>query len=153
MDLGLGSTSGVIAIRAIRKLRADARIIVLTMHTGDEDIRSAMAAGATTYLLKEVISRELVATIRSVHNGGHPLSATLLEHLKAAAALPRLTRREVEVLNLVAVGKRNKEIAAILSVSEDTIESHLKNVFAKLDVTDRTAAVNVAIRRGIVHIV
>ena len=152
MDLGLGSTSGVSAIRAIRQLRPDARIIVLTMHAGDEDIHSAMAAGATTYLLKEVLSRELVATIRSVHNGGNPLSITVLAHLEAAAALPRLTRREVEVLNLVAVGKRNKEIAALLRVSEDTIESHLKNVFTKFEVTDRTAAVNVAVRRGIVHI-
>lgn len=151
MDLSLGSTSGVSAIRAIRQLRADARIIVLTMHSGDEDFLSAFAAGATTYLLKEALSTELVTTIRSVHNRGHPLSATLLARLEAAAALPRLTRREVEVIKLVAEGKRNKEIAATLGISEDTIESHLKNVFVKFDVTDRTAAVNVAFRRGILR--
>jgi DNA-binding NarL/FixJ family response regulator len=152
MDLKLGSTSGVSAIRSIRRLRGDARIIVLTMHSGDEDVRSAFAAGATTYLLKETLSSELVATIRSVHNGGRPLSATVLARLEAAASLPRLTRRETEVLRLVAEGRRNKEIATILGVSDDTVESHLKNVFVKLDVTDRTAAVNVAVRRGIVQI-
>src|SRR5262245_2213623 len=118
MDLSLGSTNGVSAIRAIRQEREDARIMVLTMHSGDEDIRGAFAAGATTYLLKETLSRELVATIRAVHNGRHSVGASVLARLEATTTLPRLTRRELQVLNLVAAGKRNKEIAVTLAISE-----------------------------------
>ncbi len=152
MDLRLSTTSGLAAIRAIRLEHQDARIIVLTMYGGDEDIHQALAAGATTYLLKDTLSDDLIRTVRDVHAGGHALPADIKARLDARAEQPTLTSREVQVLKLVALGRRNKEIATRLGISEDTVPVHLKNIFTKLKVNDRTAAVNVALRRGIVHI-
>lgn len=153
MDLRLaGTVSGVEAIRAIHAEAPDARIIVLTMYSGDEDIHRALAAGATAYLLKDTLSDDLLRVIREVHAGGRPLSADVKALLDARSGQRNLTRREIEVLELVAKGKRNKEIAVILGMSLETVPVHLKHIFAKLDVTDRTAAVGVALRRGIVHI-
>ena len=152
MDLRLEGTSGLHAIQAIRREQADARIIVLTMYAGDEDIHQALAAGAATYLLKDSLSHDLIKTVREVHAGGHPLSAALKAKLVARAAQPTLTSREVQVLKLVAQGRRNKEIAAILGMSVETVPVHLRSIFLKLQVNERTAAVNVALRRGIVHI-
>lgn len=152
MDLNMPGAGGVEAIRRIRSMQDEARIIVLTVQQGDEDIRGAFAAGATTYLLKETLSRELVTTIRAVHCGQKPVSARVRDRLAAASAQPRLTRREIEVLALVADGLRNKEVAATLGVTEDTIETHLKNAFGKLGVSDRTAAVKVALTRGVLHL-
>lgn len=152
MDLRLGATSGLAAIRAIRLEHQDARIVVLTMYGGDEDIHQALAAGATTYLLKDSLSDDLIKTVRDVHAGGHPLPADIKARLDARAQQPTLTSREVQVLKLVAQGRRNKKIATLLGISEETVQVHLKNVFAKLNVNERTAAVNVALRRGIVHI-
>lgn len=152
MDLRLEGTSGLHAIQAIRHEQADARIIVLTMYAGDEDIHQALAAGAATYLLKDSLSHDLITTVRDVHAGGHPLSPDLKAKLVARAAQPTLTSREVQVLKLVAQGRRNKEIAAILGMSVETVPVHLRSIFTKLHVNERTAAVNVALRRGIVHI-
>jgi DNA-binding NarL/FixJ family response regulator len=152
MDLRLEGTSGLQAIQAIRREQSDARIIVLTMYAGDEDIHQALAAGAATYLLKDSLSQELIKTVREVHAGGHPLSPDLKAKLAARASQPTLTSREVQVLKLVAQGRRNKEIAAILGMSVETVPVHLRSIFTKLQVNERTAAVNVALRRGIVHI-
>jgi DNA-binding NarL/FixJ family response regulator len=152
MDLRLEGASGLHAIQAIRREHPDARIIVLTMYGGDEDIHQALAAGAATYLLKGSLSQELISTVRDVHAGGHPLSPELKAKLAVRAAQPTLTAREVQVLKLVALGRRNKEIAAILGISVETVPVHLRSIFAKLHVNERTAAVNVALRRGIVHI-
>jgi DNA-binding NarL/FixJ family response regulator len=152
MDLRLGATSGLSAIHAIRRNAPDARIIVLTMYGGDEDIHQALAAGATTYLLKDGLSDDLIGTIRDVHAGGHPLSPDVKARLEARASRPTLTSREVQVLKLVARGHRNKEVGAILGISEETVPVHLKSIFIKLNVNDRMAAVNVALRRGIVHL-
>jgi DNA-binding NarL/FixJ family response regulator len=152
MDLRLDATSGLQAIQAIRREHSDARIIVLTMYGGDEDIHQALAAGAATYLLKDTLSDDLITTVREVHAGGHPLSPDVKARLAARAAQPTLTPREVQVLKLVAKGHRNKEIASLLGISEETVPVHLKSIFAKLKVNERTAAVNVALRRGIVHI-
>lgn len=152
MDLRLGTMSGLEAIRAIRREEPTARIIVLTMYQGDEDIHQALAAGAATYLLKDMLSDDLIRTVREVHAGGHPIGEDVKARLSERAAGPPLTPREIEVLTLVAQGHRNKEIASLLHLSEETVPVHLKNIFAKLKVNERTAAVNVALRRGIVHI-
>ena len=152
MDLRLGVTSGIQAIQAIRRDHPDARIVVLTMYQGDEDIHQALAAGAATYLLKDTLSDDLIRVVREVHAGGHPIGPDVRARLDDRAANPTLTPREIEVLKLVSQGKRNKEIAALLGISEETVPVHLKHVFAKLKVNERTAAINVALRRGIVHI-
>ena len=152
MDLQLPAMSGLEAIQAIRREDADARIIVLTMYQGDEDIHRALAAGATTYLLKDTLSDDLIRFVREVHAGRRPIRADVKARLDERATQPTLTPREVQVMELVSEGKRNKEIAVLLGISEETVQVHLKNIFAKLKVGERTAAVNVAIRRGIVHI-
>ena len=152
MDLQLPAMSGLEAIQAIRREDADARIIVLTMYQGDEDIHRALAAGATTYLLKDTLSDDLIRFVREVHAGRRPIRADVKARLDERATQPTLTPREVQVMELVSEGRRNKEIAVRLGISEETVQVHLKNIFAKLKVGERTAAVNVAIRRGIVHI-
>jgi two-component system NarL family response regulator len=152
MDLRLGPMSGLDAIVAIRREAPAARIVVLTMYQGDEDIHQALAAGAATYLLKDSLSDDLIRIVREVHAGGHPIGADVKARLTERATQPRLTPREIEVLKLVSQGRRNKEIAVLLGISEETVPVHLKNIFAKLKVSERTAAVNVALRRGIVHI-
>ena len=153
MDLQLGGMSGVQTIRAIRHIDPGARIVVLTMYQGDEDIYRALEAGATTYLLKDTLSDDLIRVIREVHAGGHPaVSPDLEERLSKRATRPRLTPREIEVLELVSQGLRNREIGLALGVSEETVQVHVRNILAKLDVKDRTGAVSVAHRRGIIHL-
>jgi DNA-binding NarL/FixJ family response regulator len=152
MDLQLPTMSGLEAIRAIRREDAEARIIVLTMYQGDEDIHRALSAGATTYLLKDTLSDDLIRFVREVHAGRSPIRADVKARLDERAGQPTLTPREVQVMELVYDGRRNKEIATLLKISEETVQVHLKNIFAKLKVGERTAAVNVALRRGIVHI-
>lgn len=152
MDLRLRETSGVEAIRTIRGINPLARIIVLTMYEGDEDIYRALEAGAVTYLLKDMLSSDLLRVVREVARGGLPILETIQARLAERAAHPTLTSREIAVMGLVAQGMRNKEVAAMLGISEATIRVHLKNIFAKFEVHDRTAAVGVALRRGIVHI-
>ena len=152
MDLQLPGMSGVDAIRAIRMTDGDARVVVLTMYEGDEDIRRALDAGAATYLLKASLSDDLIDVIRQVHGGGRHLPKEVQARLNDRAARPPLTQREVDVIELVSKGQRNKEIAATLEIREETVEVHLKNIFTKLDVHDRTAAVRVALRRGIIHL-
>ena len=152
MDLRLGGRSGIDAIREIRQDHPTARIVVLTMYQGDEDIHRALSAGAATYLLKDALSDDLIRVVREVHAGGRPIGPDVRARLDKRAAQPTLTPREIQVLQLVSQGKRNKEIAAILGLSEDTVPVHVKNIFAKLRVNERTAAVNVALRRGIIHI-
>lgn len=152
MDLRLGERNGIDAIKEIRRDFPDARIVVLTMYQGDEDIHRALSAGAATYLLKDALSDDLIRVVREVHAGGHPMAPDVRARLDRRAANPTLTPREIQVLQLVSLGKRNKEIAAILGLSDDTVPVHVKNIFAKLRVNERTAAVNVALRRGIIHI-
>jgi two-component system NarL family response regulator len=144
--------SGVDAIRAIRARDPQARIVVLTMYDGDEDIHRALEVGATTYLLKDSLSDDLIRVVREVHAGGRPMPDVVRARLQDRAGRPTLTQREIHVLQLVMQGRRNKEIAAALSIRDETVEAHLKNIFAKLAVHDRTAAVYVALRRGILHV-
>lgn len=152
MDLQLGALNGVETIRRIRALAPEARIIVLTMYQGDEDIYRALDAGAAAYVLKDSLSEDLLCVIREVHAGRAPVNANVEAQLLARAERPRLTPRELQVLELVAAGMRNKKIAEALGLTEETIDMHVKKIRAKLNVTDRTAAVNVAIKRGIIHI-
>lgn len=153
MDLQLGGTSGVSAIRAIRAADPAARIVVLTMMRGDEDIYRAMEAGAITYLLKDTAIEDLTRVIRDVHAGRNPrISPEVRAQMAARAERPALTGRETEVLELVRRGLRNREIGTSLGISEETVQSHVRSILNKLDVPDRTAAVDVALRRGILHL-
>ena len=152
MDLRLPVMGGVDAIREIRRLSPTARIIVLTMYKGDEDIHRAIAAGASTYLLKDTLADDLPGIVREVHAGQHTLPADVAARLQQRAAHPTLTSREIEVIKLVAAGRRDKEIAVALSISAHTVRVHMKNIFTKLGVSDRTEAMSLAIRRGIIHI-
>ena len=153
MDLQLPGLSGLDAIRQIRKANPDARIVVLTMYQGDEDIYRALEAGATTYLLKDTLADDLIQVIRDVKAGKQPgVSPEVQARLAERSVRPELTPRELEILQLISQGMQNKEIAASLGISEATAQVHVKNILAKLDVRHRTAALNVALRRGIVHI-
>jgi len=152
MDLQLPVMNGLQAIRAIRKAQPDARVVVLTMYQGDEDIYRALQAGAAAYLLKDSVPDDLIRVIRQVHAGNHIISDDVAAKLAARAGQPALTDRELQVLELLATGQRNKEIAATLSISEDTARTHIKSIFFKFNVHDRTAALAEGVRRGIVHI-
>lgn len=152
MDLQLRGTSGVEAIRSIRNTNPDARIIVLTMHHGEEDIHRAIEAGATTYLLKDALFDELVDFVRRVDAGEAPIPPNIARLLANRASEEALTPREVAVLEHIAKGFRNKEIGAALGITEQTVKVHVRNVFAKLGVMDRTAALTVALRKGIIHL-
>ncbi len=152
MDLQLPVMNGLQAIRVIRKAQPDARVVVLTMYQGDEDIYRALQAGAAAYLLKDSVPDDLIRVIRDVHVGNRIISDDVAAKLAARASQPALTDRELQVLELLATGRRNKEIAAALSISEDTARTHIKSIFAKFNVHDRTAALAEAVRRGIVHI-
>ena len=152
MDLQLGRMSGLEAIRAIRQYHEAANIVVLTMYDGDEDVYRALEAGAATYLLKDMLSDDLVNIIREVCAGRRPLAAGIQARLDERSTYAALTPREIEVLDRVKLGMRNKEIAATLHISEKTIQVHIKNLLFKLRVNDRTAAVNVALKRGIIHL-
>jgi DNA-binding NarL/FixJ family response regulator len=151
MDLRLGTASGVDAIKAIRRENPDAHIIVLTMYEGDEDIFRAHQAGATTYLLKDTLSSDLVRVVREVHAGERPVLPEVQARLAERASMPTLTSREIQVLQLISQGLRNKEVGAMLGITEGTVQIHVKNIFAKLSVNDRTGAVQVAVRRGLIQ--
>jgi two-component system NarL family response regulator len=151
MDLRLGGGRGVDAIKGIRKDNPEARIIVLTMYEGDEDIFRAHQAGATTYLLKDTLSSDLVRVVRQVHAGERPVVPEVQARLAERATMGTLTSREIEVLQLISQGLRNKEVGAMLGITEGTVQIHVKNIFAKLNVNDRTGAVQVAVRRGLIH--
>jgi len=152
MDLRLGKMTGVEAIKAIRTESPNARIVVLTMYEGDEDIYRAHQAGATTYLLKDTLSSDLIRVVRQVHAGERPVMPMVEARLKERAASPTLTSREIEVLQLISEGMRNKEVGAALGISEETAHVHVRNILTKLKVNDRSAAVTVALRRGIIHL-
>lgn len=153
MDLHLGSMTGIEATLAIRREDAAARIIVLTMSQADEDIHRALQAGASTYLLKDTMSSDLIRAIREVNAGEEPaIRSDLKARLAERAAGPNLTAREIQVVELISLGMRNKEIGAALGISEGTVQVHVKNILAKFRVQDRTAAVRVALQRGIIHI-
>jgi len=152
MDLQLPRMNGLQAIRAIRHDEPNARVVVLTMYHGDEDIYRALQAGAAGYLLKDTVPEDLVRVIREVHEGKRAIPPDVEAALALRATQPALTCRELQVLELLATGKRNKEIAADLGISSDTARAHIKSIFIKFNVHDRTAALAEALRRGMIHI-
>jgi DNA-binding NarL/FixJ family response regulator len=152
MDLKMPGMSGLQATEQIRQEYPDANIIILTTYDGDEDIFKAVQAGAATYLLKESIADELVRVVREVFRGGRPISENIAARLAARIGRPALTPRELDVLRLIADGLRNKEIGGKLGISEETVQVHVKNLLSKLGVHDRTEAVTIALRRGIMHL-
>jgi len=152
MDLRLPGMGGVEAIIAIRKEFPDARVIVLTTFDMDEDIFRAIQSGAMSYLLKDTPEEELTGTIRAVHAGKQVLPRKVAERLAERQQRADLSEREVEALQLLIKGRSNKEIGAALFITEDTVKAHLKTLFAKLHVKDRTEAAICAIRHGIVHL-
>ena len=151
MDLLLPDSTGTDAIQQICGKAPDARIIVLTTVTGDEEIYRAIEAGARGFLLKDMVTQELVEAIRQVHLGRRYIPAQIGTRIAQNLPRPGLTSREVEVLRLIASGLRNKEIAYELTVSEGTINAHIKHILTKLNATDRTHAVMMALRRGIIR--
>jgi DNA-binding NarL/FixJ family response regulator len=152
MDLQMPHMNGVDAIIAIRKEAPFARIIVLTTYSGDAQAIRALKAGASAYLLKNTLRRELVDAIRAVHAGRRHLPVEIASAVALGAIDEPLSQREIEVLQSAAAGYSNKRIAAKLGVSEETVKAHMKNIFAKLRVTDRTHAVATAARRGIIEL-
>jgi DNA-binding NarL/FixJ family response regulator len=152
LDLQLPKMTGLDVIRSMRRDVPEARIIVVTMYQGDEDIHRALEAGATTYLLKDTLSDELVRVVRAVHSGAKPIGSAVQTRLAERKTHQSLTPREVEVIELISQGMRNKDIGLVLGISNETVHVHIKNIFTKLNVEDRTGAVHVALRRGIIHI-
>jgi DNA-binding NarL/FixJ family response regulator len=152
VDLQLPDMSGFDLIKKIRDKSPNARIIVLSSHEGDVDIQRALEAGAQGYVAKGIVRGELLETIRSVHAGKRRLPAAVAQKLAEHMGDDRISPRELEVLSLMAAGKRNKEIAGELSIAEDTVKMHVRNILSKLQVNDRTEAVTSALRRGIIHL-
>ena len=152
MDLQMPEMNGIDAIREIRREFPDARIIVLTTYRGDILASRALKAGAAGYLLKSMLRRDLLDTIRLVHAGRRHIPAEVAQSLAEHQADDLLTEREVDVLQLVAAGRSNKIVADELSISEETVKSHMKSIMQKLSANDRTHAVTIAMQRGILSL-
>jgi DNA-binding NarL/FixJ family response regulator len=152
MDVRMPDMGGIDALLAIRTEFANARVIMLTTFEGDAEIKRALEAGARGYMLKSMPRKQLVDVIRKVHGGQkhipNEVAAQLMEHLGAET----LSKREVEVLQKVAAGNRNSDIAALLFISEETVKGHVKHIMEKLGASDRTEAVAIGIRRGFIHL-
>ena len=152
MDLQMPEMSGIDAMSAIRGEFPEARIIVLTTYTGDVQVMRALKAGARAYLLKGLLRKELIETVRAVHAGQKRMAPEIAAEVAEHAMDDNLTPREVEVLRIVAGGNANKEIAAQLSITEETVKGHVKSIFVKLGAKDRTHAVTIGLKRGIIHL-
>jgi DNA-binding NarL/FixJ family response regulator len=152
VDLQLPDMSGFDLIKKINDKSPNARIVVLSSHEGDVDIQRALEAGAQGYVVKGLVREELLETIRSVHGGKRRLPAVIAQKLAEHMADEPISQRELEVLALMAAGRRNKEIAGELSIAEDTVKMHVRNILSKLQVNDRTEAVTIALRRGIIRL-
>jgi len=152
MDLQMPEMSGIDAIGAIRAEFPEARIVVLTTHAGDVQVSRALKAGARAYLLKGLLRKELLDTIRAVHAGHKRLSSEVAAEIAEHATDDVLSPREIDVLRLVARGNANKEIAAQLSLTEETVKSYLRSILAKLGANDRTHAVAIGLKRGIIEL-
>jgi DNA-binding NarL/FixJ family response regulator len=152
MDLRMPDMSGIEAITAIRAEFPNARIIVLTTYSGDAQAAAALKAGAAGFLLKNLVRKELIETIRIVHSGKRRVPPEIATEIAEHVADDALTGREIEVLRGVASGKSNKLIAAELAISEGTVKTHMKSILPKLAAADRTHAVMIALKRGILDI-
>jgi two-component system, NarL family, response regulator len=151
MDLRLRGESGARLTSAIRAEFPTARVLVISNYDGDEDIHQALAAGAMGYLFKSVVEDELVDAIREISAGRRYLPKGVAERLHEHKLGSHLTRREDEILDLLGKGMSNRELGQVLGVSEDTIKTHLKSLFRKLEVSDRAEAVREGLRRGFIH--
>jgi DNA-binding NarL/FixJ family response regulator len=152
MDLQMPEMSGIDALSAIRGEFPDARIIVLTSYAGDIQVFRALRSGARGYLLKDMLRKELLETIRAVHAGQKRVSSEVAAGIAEHATDDSLTPRETDVLRLIAAGKANKEIGMQLGLTEQTVKSHVKNILGKLGANDRTHAVTIALKRGIMDL-
>jgi DNA-binding NarL/FixJ family response regulator len=152
MDLRLPDISGIDALVAIRTEFADARVIMLTTFEGDVEIRRALEAGAAGYMLKTMPRRQLVEMIRKVHVGKKHIPPEVAAHLAEHVGDESLSKREVDVLQKIAGGNRNGDIATLLFISEETVKGHVKHIMEKLGANDRTEAVAIGIRRGIIQL-
>ena len=152
MDLQMPGIDGIEAIQTIRTDFPQARIVVLTTYAGDVQALRALQAGAAGYLLKSALRKDLIDTIRKVYSRRKHIPPEIAEQIAFHAADESLSDRETSILRLVSAGKANKEIARQISISEETVKAHLKNIFVKLGVTDRTEAVITAAKRGIIEI-
>ena len=152
MDLQMPKMSGIDAISAIRAESPEARIIVLTTYAGDVQVMRALKAGAQGYLLKGLLRKELLETIRAVHGGQKRLSAEIAATVAEHALDSTLTPREISVLKLIAGGNANKEIAGQLHLTEESVKGYVKNILLKLGANDRTHAVTIGLKRGIIDL-
>jgi DNA-binding NarL/FixJ family response regulator len=152
MDLRLPGIGGVETIIALRSRDPEVRVVVLTTYDADEDVFRAMQSGARSYLLKDMSTEDIAGTIRSVHRGSTEVPPRIAERLAERAQRQSLSPREQEVLQLLVRGRSNKEIGAQLFISDETVKSHLKTLFAKLKVHDRNNAAITAVRHGIIHL-
>lgn len=152
MDVRLPDKSGIDAMRAVRTEFPDARVIMLTTYEGDVEIQRALETGARGYLLKSMPPKELVDVIRQVHAGKKRIPPQVAAHLMDHLSDESLSAREIEVLNLIAGGNRNKDIADKLFITEETVKVHVKHIMDKLGASDRTGAVAIGLRRGIIHL-
>lgn len=152
MDVRLPDMNGIDALMTIRSDSPNARIIMLSMFRGDVEVRRALEAGACGFLLKTIAPPEVAVSIRQVHAGKKFLSTEVASEIADYFTEDGLTAREIETLGLVAGGNRNREIGEILSISEDTVKVHVKHIMEKLGAADRTEAVVIAVRRGIIEI-
>ena len=152
MDLQMPEMSGIDALSAIRGEFPEARIIVLTSYAGDVQVSRALKSGARAYLLKDMLRKELLETIRAVHGGHKRLSSEVAAGIAEYGTDGALTPRETEVLRLIAAGNANKEIGTQLGLTEDTVKSHVKKILGKLDANDRTHAVMIALKRGVIEL-
>jgi DNA-binding NarL/FixJ family response regulator len=152
MDLRMPQVGGVDAIRRIIAEFPDARILALTTYEGDADIRRALRAGARGYLLKDMLLSDVITAVRAVLRGERVIPAAVATRLAEFPERSDLTERELEILQLVGRGLSNKEVAKAIGRMDETVKIHLKNIFAKLGVADRTEAVTVALARGLIHL-
>jgi DNA-binding NarL/FixJ family response regulator len=152
MDLQMPEMNGLDAMIAIRSEFPDAKIIVLTTYSGDVQVLRALKAGARAYLVKNLLHKELLESIRAVHAGKKSLSSEASYELAEHATDDALTEAEVDVLRLIAAGNANKQIAAQLSITEDTVKGRVKNILSKLGANDRTQAAMIGLRRGIIEL-
>jgi DNA-binding NarL/FixJ family response regulator len=152
MDLQMPEMSGFDAIVAIRDEFPEARIIVLTTYVGDVQAQRAMKTGAQGYVLKNLLHKELLETIRTVYRGRKAMAAEVAADVAQHTGEELLTPKEIDVLRLIAAGNANKEIAAQLSVTEDTVKSRVKNILDKLGANDRTHAVTIGLKRGFIEL-
>jgi len=152
MDLQMPEMDGIEAMVAICSEFPEARIIVLTTYKGDVQVLRALKAGARAYLLKGLLRKELLETIRAVHAGQKYIPAEIAAELADHAVDDALTAREIDVLRLIALGNANKLVADQLGITEDTVKGHVKNILSKLGASDRTHAVTIALKRGIIEL-